>query len=245
MSELRCAVAFLVLLVNVRVALADGLMFNLPEDGTWAKYDVEGSGRNLGELRLSLTMKGTLYLASVGRVTEEKQLCRWIEVRFDVDQTIGREKAKKSDWWKVLIPEKYLAKGDSPLNHVIRAWYRSEVDDSSEKSDFPGNGKTPLPLILSGPLAGRRELPKTTTESKLGSLACKGTEGTLLVKTKRSSALQETHEKWTVVNRLHPASPFGVVASSWTLDAHPETIVWHLKFVDCGKGAKSKMPDTK
>ncbi len=244
MSALRGMIVLLLLLAAAGSARADGLLYKLPEDGTWATYELDGSGKNIGEFGADLTMKGRLHIASVGRVMENDQPCRWIEVQFDVENKIGHEQSKKSDWWKLLISEKHLINGQSPLNHTLRAWYRSEADDCSQKIDSPSDGRTPLPIILSGPLENSKRLEAAETESKLGKLTCNGIQGTLTLKSRRG-ALPEIRQKWKLESRLHPDSPFGVVASSWTLDSPRGTLVWHLKLVDFGKNATSKMPDAK
>ena len=245
MSPFRCVMAILAFMVAADIAHADGLLYKLAKDGTWATYQLDGSGKNVGEFGFNLTAKGTLRIASVGRVTEDGQPCRWIEVQFDVEDKIGNEKVKKSDWWRILIPEKYLVKGQSPLDHVLRAWYRSEADDSSQKMDDPSDGRTPLPIILSGPLADGQRLRAAEIDSKLGTLACEGMQGTLKLTTARGGALPQIHEKWNVETRVHPKSPFGVVAYSWTLNSSRETLAWHMKLLDFGENATSKMPDAK
>jgi hypothetical protein len=238
-------VAILAFMVAADVAQADGLLCKLAKDGTWATYQLDGSGKNVGEFGFNLAAKGTLRIASVGRVTEDQQPCRWIEIQFDAEYAIGNEKVKKSDWWKILIPEKYLVRGQSPLDHVLRAWYRSEADDSSQKTDDPSDGRTPLPIILSGPLADGERLKAAEIDSGLGTLACEGMQGTLNLTTARGGALPPIREKWKIETRVHPKCPFGVVACSWTLNSSLETQVWHLNLRDFGENATSKMPDAK
>jgi hypothetical protein len=245
MFALRGIILLLLLVAVAGWVRADGLFYNLPKDGTWATYQIDGSGKNVGEFGFDLIMKGTLRIASVGRVTEDDQPCRWIEVQFDVETKIGHEKHKKSDWWKLLIPEKHLVKGHSLLDHTRRAWYRSEADNASRKMDDPSDGRTSLPIILAGPLEDSKRLGTAKVESKLGKLRCDGMQGMLELKSTRGGALPEVRQKWKLENRVHPDSPFGVVTSSWSLDSSSETLVWHLKLLDFGKDATSKMPEAK
>jgi hypothetical protein len=181
----------------------------------------------------------------VGRVIEKSEPCRWIEVRFDFELANGEGRLRKSDWCKVLIAEKHLVKGQTPLDHVLRAWYRSEADDSSQKMENPGDGRTPLPIILSGPLQDGERLATAEIDSKLGKLACEGVRGTLKLNSSRGDALPDIYQKCELENRMHAASPFGVVTSRWTLHSVNGTLVWHLTLVDIGENAASKMPDAK
>src|SRR5690242_6771042 len=58
--------AVFVLFVLQAPARADGLIHQLPADGTWARFDVTGEGRGPnGELRV--TMAGTITVKSVGQ----------------------------------------------------------------------------------------------------------------------------------------------------------------------------------
>ena len=146
----------------------------------------------------------------------------------------------------MLIPEKYLVKGETPLEHVVRAWEQRE-GQAPVKMDPPTIVRMrPLPLILSGPWKDVRSLAKTEVDGKLGKLTCEGVRGTLTFPT-----AQKDEVKCTLENRLNPKSPFGVVASRWTMDVpNPQSkktvgLELHLKLVNVGENAASKMPDAK
>jgi hypothetical protein len=245
----RVSALLVLVIVSAGTARADGLLYKLPKDCIWARYQIDGLDKNVGQFDLTSKVAGTVYIASVGQTIENDLPCRWIEVRIDLRFAVKiknkMERMSKSDLCKLLIPEKYLAKSQSPLDHVLRAWYRSEADDSSDKMDNPRDGRTALPLILAGPLKHSERLGIANVESKLGKRVCDGERGTIELTSTRGGALPNLRESYKVECRLHPDSPFGVVTSRWTLDSQRETRVWDLRLVDFGDNATSKMPDAK
>jgi hypothetical protein len=214
MRAFQILVVFLLLTLATSLAQADGLFYKLPKDGTWATYQVTGSGEEGGKRVMSL--KGKVRMACVGQVTEGGQLCRWIEVVSEV-QFEGKEggppgRKDVKDVVKVLVPEKFLAKGETPLDHAIRAWQRrgekGEPQNLRKPKDFMGS---PLPVFMSGPLKDPKPLPKAEVESKLGKVTCEGVAGSLDITGPGTLKM-----RYSVENRLHPDAPFGVVSSRLT-----------------------------
>ena len=242
MSFTRYAAAFLFLALSAGLARADGLFYQLPKDGHWASYDVDVAVQGAAEGQ-KMNVKGTLRIASVGEVTEDGQPCRWIEIQLDATATAGENKVEQNALYKVLVPEKFLAKGQTPLEHAVRAWGRLGEAEPKKLEKLNDVNASPLPIILSGPWKDVKELEDAEVESKLGKLACKGVEGTLEFKTTKDTGM-----KCKFKNRLHADSPFGVVTSHWTLllpKSNGESMNWTLKLVDVGENAKSKLPDAK
>ena len=111
------AACVLALTVGVETsAHAEGLFYQLPKDGSWAEYTIDGVGTNPDDTEV--TLRGTVKMSSVGKVQVEGKPCRWIELRTEGK----RNDDKFTDTVKLLIPEKHLAKGQDPLGHVIKAW---------------------------------------------------------------------------------------------------------------------------
>jgi hypothetical protein len=241
MSYARCLAAFFLLVLSAALARADGLLCQLPKDGSWATYDLDMGAKMPGGGVAKA--KGTVWLASVGQTTENGEPCRWIEVEFKITMAMGDQKREEIEIEKLLIPEKYLAKGESPLEHVLRAW-KKHGDNKPVKMDKSNDiDSGPLPLILSGPWKEVKKLDKAEVECKLGKVACEGVQGSLEFKIHGGAM------KCKLENRLHADSPFGVATSRWTLEM-PDTpgmggMDWGLKLVDFGKDAKDKMPDAK
>jgi hypothetical protein len=241
MSIGRCFLVLLFVLPAGRVR-ADGLLYQLPKDGTWASYDVEVTARGPEG---PLSIKGTLRLASVGQTIENKTPCRWIEVQIDMTMIVKDHKDTKTRLYKILVPEKYLTKGETPMEHALRAWEQADREEPKKMQD-PGSFQAgPFPIVLSGPWKDVRSLEKTEVESKLGKLPCEGVQGTLHFTSKETNDVKCTFE-----NRMHAKSPFGVVTSRWTLkpptkSSDPGTMEWTLKLADFGENAVSKMPEAK
>src|SRR6516165_9575988 len=97
-------------------AVADGLIQQLPSDGSWVRYDVTGEGRSpTGEV--GVTHQGTLTLKSVGRETVDGTECRWIETETKIEFTRAGRNEEFTDVLKLLIPEKFLAADQNPRAH--------------------------------------------------------------------------------------------------------------------------------
>src|SRR5438034_979565 len=69
-----------VLLVPV-AGRADGLLQQLPEEGSWVRFDIETQhfDRKTGALRESPKESGSLTISSVGKATVGVEACRYIE----------------------------------------------------------------------------------------------------------------------------------------------------------------------
>jgi hypothetical protein len=242
MFRARYLVAFFLVVLPAGLAQADGLLYQLPKDGSSATYDVDVNAKGPGGMDMNI--KGTVSLASVGQVTEGDQPCRWIEVQFKLTMTAGEHKDEKTEVYKLLIPEKYLAKGEAPLEHVLRAWTR-EGQREPKKLDKPNDIDVgPLPILLSAPWKDVKQLDKAEVECKLGKVACAGVQGTLEFKMRQDKVM-----KCKLENRLHADSPFGVATGHWAIDVPADagggTMDWNLKLTDFGANAKSKIPDAK
>ena len=242
MRTIRGILAFLTIWWIARVAGADGLLYQLPMDGTWATYDVVVKTRIDGH---DMNIRQKWRIASVGNVSEGGEPCRWIE--FKKDTKIESEFFPHTDHeaWTLLFPVKYLAKGESPMAHFLRGWHQFEKY-APEKITKPVEGRsTLLRLILSGPVKDTRKLEPVEVTSKLGKLSCEGVQGTVEVVLKTG-----IKSKNTFMNRLHPRSPFGVVAGHWALDrsgeetnSPPATL--EITLADFGDNASRQIPNEK
>ena len=68
-------------------ALADGLVYQLPEDGSWVRYELEGCRpASSGNAKQEIGMRGNVTISSVGVVEVDNEPCRWIEVVVDAKQ---------------------------------------------------------------------------------------------------------------------------------------------------------------
>jgi hypothetical protein len=176
----------LVSLANIP-ARADGLLYRLPKDGTWARFELRYTNDN------GVVRKENLFMRSVGR-TYDSDGSRWLELKYP------QEEGTKTV--KLLIPERRLQEGESPLDHVLRAWVRrGEATESLAKArDFW------LLVALAGPLTQVEKLEPKAVDGPLGELECPGLTGRAHVREDDGFELDLTY---TI--RRHEKSPFGVV----------------------------------
>lgn len=226
-------VAMIVLLFGMSGAVrADGLILRLPEDGSFVRYSLQGTMvRDGAESPLSVT----LSIASVGKAEENGQACRWIEINM--------VRAQGTTISKLLIPEKYLQKGEDPLAHVVRG-YMKRGDNQVQALSERGRGLF-LPGVLAGPLQDGKPLEKRTIENdKLGKVECEGVAG--VARQQREQFQSES--KYEL--RTSDKSPFGVVSGSVEFVIKREGAdrfkgKYTLTLTDCGTDAKSELPDSK
>jgi hypothetical protein len=227
----------LLLVLPAAAAPADGLLYQLPNDGAWANYDLDCTAKAGGK---EIAVTGTLRLASVGHVTVQDQPCRWIEVQLNVGTVVEGKEVKNERVCKLLIPEKWLVAGQSPLDHVVRAWWQPESGAAVEKLLNPRTIDTPLPVILSGPWKNVKPLKTADIQCRFGKLSCEGTEGTLDFPLPQGGTM-----KCKLENRLNAESPFGVVSSHWLLETPGGTLEWNLKLAKHDQKAESKLAEPK
>jgi hypothetical protein len=212
-------------------ARADGFVYQLPGDGWWVKYHMEGTSERNG---MQVSTTGSLTLSSVGRTQENGVDCRWIEI----ERKVQRNDTEFTIVTKLLIPEKYLKKGQSPLDHVVRGWVQFRDNEPREIDTSSGIGSSAL--YLAGPLNEAKKLAKEEVDSKLGRLACEGVSG----KTEYMGRFGTTRA--TVQLRLNEKAPFGVVQarvdSETERDGQVRKSTATYKLADVGTGATSALP---
>lgn len=222
---------------------ADGLLYQLPKDGTWARFRIDGKAKQADGT--PVTLVGTMTLSSVGTTAVDGQRCRWIEIATEGKR--NDEEFTEID--KLLIPEKHLARGQRPLQHVLKVWHQH-----SQLSDVPREIKQADALrahclkggirhFLHGPFKTEEKLARALVTSKLGKLKCEGIKATEQPDDGGASL------DFTYIIRLHKKAPFGVV--TWELKAKLEhngqtvSMTTKLTLSDFGKDAKSALPQCK
>lgn len=218
-------------------AHADGLIYQLPADGTAALFETETNFLLDGQDR---SVKGTLSIASVGQQVVDNETCRWIEVK-SVTNAGGSERITIA---KCLIPEQHLARGKSPVAHVVRGWIKSGDGEPQEVKELKSPGARILSMALAGPGANLIELESSEIDGKLGKLACQGEAGDLDFQ--RDSLSVALHYE----TRLHEKAPFGVVSALWKFDVTASgqprgSRTTRLTLTDLNPTALSELPDRK
>ena len=225
---------------------ADGLFYQLPDDGNWVRYELAGTGTEVaGEVS---TFTGTLTLSSVGVSEVDGRKCRWIEIVQD-----GKAKRSGEPYQavhKLLIQEENLVPGDEPLNHVVKAWYKhSQVGpDARVIDDLQGRGARSLQsldFILHGPFESQRELEPVRIESKLGELDCAGISAFDVLDLGNGVTMESNY-----IIRRHEKAPFGVVTMEGERRVRRAgeflgTMTMKMTLIDCGTDAQSILPDAK
>jgi hypothetical protein len=243
---------------------ADGLIYRLPQDGSWVRYDLSMEGTQ--DLKWPVKSVGTLMLSSVGRQRIEGQPCRWIELRLDVGAEVKlpdrQVKAQQRHIiLKMLIPEEYLTAGADPLAHVRRLYYKDgdrkpELIEDEKWKQYEIDRFRPLfPKPPAGKIAddhrafealdtkiGRLDCEKLTFESSYDGPLARGARGRWI--------WQGEHQVW-----LSEEVPFGVAglmlksqSKEWNgedgpiPDATSETTK-RLTISEVGRGKKSDLPD--
>jgi hypothetical protein len=165
-------------------------------------------------------------MRSVGRVGDN----RWLEFKLpdeDSTQTI-----------KVLFPERVLKEGESPMDHVVRAWSKSGDDVPVAQSRVRSFW---LLIFLAGPLADVKKLESKEIESPLGKLECDGLTGRAHV---REDDGYEEDLLYQI--RRHKDAPFGVVSCRIECQVSKDgklhdRVIYELKLTGVGKNAESEL----
>ena len=127
----------ILLLAATSKVAADGLITQLPDDGSWAEF----------ELKLTLTENGEkrepsafLRLSSVGHDEHQGAKCRWIELQLS-----RIEPSQPDEVSKILVPEESLKSGKVTVANMIRGWRKPADEEATElDKDRPRLGIGPL-----------------------------------------------------------------------------------------------------
>lgn len=230
--------ALFVVALSLQSARADGLIYQLPPDGTQVRYDTEGTFVNNGQEN---RFNGSLTVSSVGKTSAEGEECRWIEFK-NVSKTDNGERIMIA---KCLIPEKHLGKGQSAGEHLIRGWIKRGDSEPQEIRDLKGRGSRMLVGYLAGPPTNPGELAKVDIETQpLGKLECGGVTG--------AHEFQRDNGNTTinVETRLNEKVPFGVVSALWKFEFQSNGQVMgfgttKMTLAEINTSALSELPDKK
>lgn len=200
-------------------ACADGLIFQLPADGTWARYAVKTEGEeHIRNLKRSIATEGTLTIGSVGKLMRNQQACRWIELKSES----GSADVYPRLVLKMLIPEKHLRRGQDPLAHSVQTFFDPKpIDEKIAPSveSFIDDGFNRIQYEIDRfrcdfpkPLYDVKTQPRATVETAAGRFedceiiaGTSGYDGPLLDHGR-------SVYKGTYRIAIHPKSPFGVVS---------------------------------
>ena len=199
---------------------ADGLIYQLPADGTWVRYDIqiEGTGRSEGRAPRELKVKGSFTVSLVGQAMDDGVKCRWVEIKSEVSE-VGKPKDLNLVLLKLLIPEENLKRGKDPLDDVRRIYYSRKISGGEvtpvEKIEEPWRKRYEIERFRSffpKPLEAVKRLGKETVVTGIGRLECEVMSGksSLPKSPLRDGAEWAWEGKFEIL--LNDATPFGVAS---------------------------------
>ena len=225
-------------------ARGDGLVYQLPPDGSWVRFRATMSHDAPGGQGEPAKMNATFTMRSVGSETVEGEKCRWIEMELapanPPDAQQGAPGGPPHVVCKLLLQEKNLQEGKDPLARIVKGWLKQGDQEPQELTDPHSERAGPVPAFLSAPLDNVKKLDKKTLDTKLGKLECPGLAG------QRDYAQGDANTTVKFETRLHDKAPFGVVSSTLHYQTPrargPEAGTLTLDLDDTGKDAKSALP---
>ena len=233
MRRLQIVTVIVVASCSPMTAMANGLLYKLPPDGSRVVYDM-----TMVNKERNMTINGTLSMSSVGTATVEGKKCRWIEFSMRMS-TQGRERTVTA---KLLIPEANIGTGKNPGKNIKKGWIKLQ-DETKEFTDLSDRRLAgPIPAFLPGPLTGRKELKAASVKTGLGKLTCQGETGSITYKQ------GTTETKVDYETRLNDKSPFGVAITKLTIletrnGQKRGAYEINFKLKSVSKNAKSALPD--
>jgi hypothetical protein len=219
-------------------SIADGLIFSLPADGTWVEYSgthdsnykmdfppevlarMDAAGKAKMQSFLGpQKMRETLRVSSVGSEKYGDKPCRWIELRRSVKSRAPETKPEQSNpnlLLKLLIPEKELVRGNSPLDSSYLTFFNPKQVDVAHIPDDPGFDRIRYEVerfitCFPPPLKEEQRLATETIITPIGTFKdCDVIHGKAQFDRPLMSGGRWTQQAtWTIA--LHPDAPFGVV----------------------------------
>lgn len=244
MRTILAAATLSILTFSSSIARADGLFYQLPEDGAWVEFEVMAEEQGPKGPKREST--GSLRVSSVGTTTVEGKKCRWIEFE-SVTERDNRE--PRTQIWKILVPEKRLQQGETPREHILKVW--AKRGDGPAREIDKAHMEV-LQLFFVGPLKGEKPLDAEIIETGLGKLRCVGLTGEVYIEPPKGVRGADAAISATFKTRLHEKAPFGVIWTTIDLTADdPQTGKLKeknsitLKLTSHGTGAISELPDAK
>jgi hypothetical protein len=201
-------------------AFADGLVFQLPPDRTWARYAVKHDGEfgHGNEPKQKLTGDGAVTVSSVGQVTRNEQKCRWIEVKQESKAHVsGDGDVSNINVLKMLVPEDRLQRGQDPLSRAHLAYFNPKDGDKVGLPVDVGFNRIQYEIdrfrnVFPKPLDNSQSLARETVETLAGKFEdCKVLTG---ISDYDGPLINEGRMAYKTSYRIlvHPKAPFGVVS---------------------------------
>ena len=234
------------------------LISKLPDDGTWAKYDVSTRITMPEFADRAPVRRSQVVLRSVGTEKIDGQICRWIEMETLTSNKAlraGRSDAMKV--YKILVPENLVNEGKSPAGKIKKAKVLTIEGDVRSLGEVAADSKEIKEMLRNMWPEGKveKEVPAESIECGLGKLECQVTQFVYKsTQPDQAAAVDKVEKKYFIEIKQtiyrHEKSPFGAVKTIGEIVqvagrkrmpmSKTETI---LK--ETGTGAKSAIPEKK
>lgn len=252
------------LLVLPRVARSDGLIYQMPAEGGWARYEEKVTGefsaasntdRDAVLHKQSVDQTRKLMVKSLHRVKRHEQMCRWIELSSEPVSAGGPDETRVL---KLLVPEDYLKRGQDPLSHAIKTFFSpspndrssgrimSRIDEGFNRIQYELDR---IRVVFPKPLDNVKSEPRETLELH----GRKWVNCEILTGTRHYDGPLGNDGRWVFDAQyriaLHRDAPFGIVSMKVICDSteysKTTTVRGHsterISLAEVGQGAQSQM----
>ena len=238
---LTVALSAVLLVFTCATSQAQRLISKLPEDGSWAKYEMKGATTTSnGNINKN---SATMIVRVVGTEHMNMDAYRWVEI----EQRQDHIKNSMPSIYRFLIKEDDITNGEDPLAHIKKCWTISLAPnlDIVKEYDVKKDSLQFLEWFLPPQLEKQKTLEPKTLKTSLGELECKGASGVY-----DQSRAPNYIQRHTFTVYAHDKCPFGTVSLHRLTEAiidkatnHKLEYTFELK--ETGTGAKSLVGDLK
>ncbi len=182
---------FAIGLIGPPVVHAQGLIHELPPDGTSVRFHIAVTQKS-GDGQ-SNNVAAELVVSSVGVAKTDAGAVRWIELSLRLPDA--------THLLKLAIPEKHFGKSEDPFAHIRRAWLKR--DDGEAEQVEPERARRAVAVFLVPHFEGLAGDKSETIDTKLGKLDCTIREGKAAA-TIDNTTIESTSKFW-----LNSKAPLG------------------------------------
>ncbi len=221
-------------LVAALFAFADepksaALIQTLPDDGTWATFNVIIKLNGKEQLP-------TWSIRSVGQVLHAGKQCRWIEM-----EQIGDSPEFQNLTWRLLVPNEDFGESKHPLGKPAKVWRKIDKQDP-ESIDKIEIADILFATLLNGPISNvKTEEAKEKISWQQGDLEC------TIVAGRSEIEFGTVKIGWDQRVFRHQKIPFGFAGLRAELKINAagqqQDVSIHMSLRDHGKDAKATLPD--
>ena len=190
-SVLAGIVSFAVVAIGSTIVEAQGLIHQLPPDGTSVRFHIAVTQKS-GDGQ-SNNVAAELDVRSVGVAKTDAGNLRWIELSLRLPN--------QTHLLKLAIPESHFGKTEDPFAHIKRAWLKR--DNGEVEQVEPERARRAVAVFLLPHFEGLAGDKTETLDTKLGKLECTIRDG------KAAATIDDTSVESTGKFWINPKAPLG------------------------------------